>query len=70
MEKLNKLEYKFRDELDNKLLAYNVITSNMYFLSGNTKKFIQNMIDNKRQDVNLEDKYIEYLKNKRIIIEE
>lgn len=70
MEKLNELIYKFRDELDDKLLAYNVITSDMYFFSGSTKKFIKNILDNKKQDVKLEDKYLTYLKNKSIIIEE
>ncbi len=70
MEKLNVIEYKFRDELDDKLLAYNIITSDMYFFSGNTRRFIKNIISNKKQDIKLESKYLTYLKNKRIIIEE
>ena len=70
MEKLNVIEYKFRDELDDKLLAYNVITSDMYFFNGNTRRFIKNIISNKKQDIKLESKYLTYLKNKRIIIEE
>ena len=64
------IEYKFRDELDDKLLAYNVITSDMYFFNGNTRRFIKNIISNKKQDIKLESKYLTYLKNKRIIIEE
>ena len=65
---LNNIDFRFRKEDDDTILAYDVIRNNMYFLKGNTGKYIENLMNNQKP-THLEDKYIKYLIEKKIIIE-
>ena len=64
---LNNTDFCFRKEDDNILLAYDVIHNKMYFLRGNTRIFIEELMHGKKT-CNLDDKYINYLIEKGIII--
>lgn len=66
MLEINKVDYRYRLENDEYLLAYNVITNKMYFFKGNTKKYLESMLYNK-SPINLESKYINYLINNNIL---
>lgn len=68
LERINKKDYRFRFEGDDILLGYNVITAKMFFFKGNLKKYIECLLNNTEPDVTLENKYIDYLINNKIII--
>ena len=65
---INNTDYKFRQEGENTLLAFNVITSEMLFLHGNSKDYISALLNNEKYNGVLSNKNIEILKNKKIII--
>lgn len=64
---INKTDFRYRIEKDEKLLAYNVITAKMYFFVGNTKEYLLNKLYNRRNDIELEEKYIAYLLENNIL---
>ena len=64
---INKTDFRYRIEKDDKLLAYNVITAKMYFFTGNTKEYLLNKLYDKNNNIELEDKYINYLIENNII---
>lgn len=64
---INIKDYRFRKEEDT-ILAFNVITSEMIFLKGKSKEFIQNLLENKESKEKISEKNLEILKNKKIII--
>lgn len=64
---INKTDFRYRIEKDDKLLAYNVITAKMYFFTGNTKEYLFNKLYDKNNNIELEDKYINYLIENNII---
>lgn len=68
LEKINNLDYRFRKEEENILLAFNVITSEMLFLKGNSKDYITALLNNQKYNGEINDKNIEILKNKKIIL--
>ena len=41
MLEINKKDFRYRNENDTTILAYQVIYHKMYFLKGNTKKYIE-----------------------------
>lgn len=64
---INKTDFRYRIEKDEKLLAYNVITAKMYFFTGNTKAYLLNKLYDETNNVELEEKYINYLLENNII---
>ena len=58
---INRTDFRYRIEKDEKLLAYDVITAKMYFFTGNTKEY------NKNNNIELEKKYINYLLENNIL---
>lgn len=64
---INKIDFRYRIENDEKLLVYNVITAKMYFFTGNTKKYLLNKLYGKNNNIELEEKYINYLIKNNII---
>lgn len=70
LEKINDMEYRFREESENVLLAFNVITSEIFFLKGNSKDYVTALLNKKKYNGNINNKNIETLKNKRIILGE
>lgn len=64
---INKTDFRYRIEKDEKLLAYNVITAKMYFFTGNTKEYLLNKLYDKNNNIELEEKYISYLIENNII---
>lgn len=64
---INKTDFRYRIEKDEKLLAYNVITAKMYFFTGNTKEYLLNKLYDKNNNIELEEKYINYLIENNII---
>ena len=67
--RLNTTKYKFREEKDDKLLAFNVINANMIFFTGKTKKFIMSLINNDLSaDYELDNAYINFLIKNDIIV--
>lgn len=67
MLEINKTDFRYRIEKDEKLLAYNVITAKMYFFTGNTKEYLLNKLYDKNNNIELEDKYINFLIENNII---
>ena len=65
---INNTDYKFRQEGENTLLAFNVITSEMFFLKGNSRDYINALLNNKKYIGKIDNRNVEFLKNKRIII--
>ncbi len=68
LERVNMLDYRFREEDENTLLVFNVITSEMIFLHGSSKDYITALLNNKEYKGKINDKNLEILKNKKIII--
>ncbi len=68
MLEINQKDFRFRRENDDILLGYNVITNKMFFFKGNTKKYIEAKL-NHEDTIFLEDKYMKYLLNNKILIE-
>lgn len=68
MELINNNDYRFRQEGENILLAFNVVTSEMFFLRGNTKEYIISLLNGQKYNKKIDNKNIEFLKNKKIII--
>ncbi len=68
LERINNIDYRFRIEDDNTLLAFNVITFEMTFLKGLTKDYIIKLLNNEVYNGTISDKNIKILKNKKIII--
>ncbi len=66
MLELNRNDFRYREEDENTILAYQVIFHKMYFLKGNTKKYIEEKL--KGNDIDLDKKYIDYLKEERILL--
>ena len=67
--RLNTTKYKFSEEKDDKLLAFNVINANMIFFTGKTKKFIMSLINNDLSaDYELDNAYINFLIKNDIIV--
>lgn len=64
---INKTAFRYRIEKDEKLLTYNVITAKMYFFTGNTKEYLLNKLYDKNNNIELEEKYINYLIENNII---
>ena len=67
MLEINKKDFRYRNENDTTILAYQVIYHKMYFLKGNTKKYIEAKL--KGKDYSLDQKYIDYLLGEGILIE-
>lgn len=67
MLEINKTAFRYRIEKDEKLLTYNVITAKMYFFTGNTKEYLLNKLYDKNNNIELEEKYINYLIENNII---
>lgn len=67
MLEINIKDYRFRNEKEDTMLAFNVITSEMIFLKGKSKEFIQNLLENKESNEKISEKNLEILKNKKII---
>jgi len=65
---INIKDYRFRNEKEDTMLAFNVITSEMIFLKGKSKEFIQNLLENKESNEKISEKNLEILKNKKIIM--
>ena len=68
LERINNIDYKFRVEDDETLLAFNIITSEMYFLRGNTKEFLIKLINGEKYKGKIDGKNIKFLKEKSLII--
>ena len=68
LEKVINIDYRFRKEGENILLAFNVITSEMFFLKGNSKDYVTALLNNQKYNGKINDKNIEILKNKKIIL--
>lgn len=68
MLEINIKDYRFRNEKEDTMLAFNVITSEMIFLKGKSKEFIQNLLENKESNEKISEKNLEILKNKKIIM--
>ena len=68
MLEINIKDYRFRNEKEDTMLAFNVITSEMIFLKGKSKEFIQNLLENKKKKKKISEKNLEILKNKKIIM--
>ncbi len=64
---INKIDYRYRIDNDEKLLAYNVITAKMYFFTGNTKEYLLNKLYDKTNGIKIEEKYINYLLENNIL---
>lgn len=64
---INKTDFRYRIDKDEKLLVYNVITAKMYFFTGNTKEYLLNKLYDKTNNVELEEKYINYLLESNIL---
>lgn len=64
---INRTNFRYRIEKDEKLLAYNVITAKMYFFIGNTKEYLLNKLYDKKNDIELEEKYINYLLENNVL---
>ena len=64
---INRTDFRYRIEKDEKLLAYDVITAKMYFFTGNTKEYLLNKLYNKNNNIELEKKYINYLLENNIL---
>ena len=45
---INNTDYRFRQEGENTLLAFNVITSEMFFLKGNSRDYITALLNNQK----------------------
>lgn len=67
MLEINIKDYRFRNEKEDTMLVFNVITSEMIFLKGKSKEFIQNLLENKESNEKISEKNLEILKNKKII---
>ena len=48
LEKINIIDYRFRNEGEDILLVFNVITSEMLFLRGNSKDYVLSLLKNKK----------------------
>ena len=68
LERINKVDYRYRIEDENTLLALNVITSEMLFLKGKTKQYIIDLLNEKNPE-NINEKNRRILKEKKIIID-
>lgn len=68
LERINNIDYRYRIEDDNTLLAFNVITFEMTFLKGLTKDYIIKLLNNEEYNGTISDKNMNILKNKKIII--
>ena len=68
MLEINIKDYRFRNEKEDNKLAFNVKTSEMIFLKGKSKEFIQNLLENKESNEKISEKNLEILKNKKIIM--
>lgn len=67
MLEINKTDFRYRIEENEKLLAYNVVTAKMYFFTGNTKEYLLNKLYDKESNIELEEKYINYLLENSIL---
>lgn len=65
---INNTDYRFRQEGENTLLAFNVITSEMFFLKGNSRDYITALLNNQKYNGKINIRNIEFLKTKKIII--
>lgn len=70
LEKINIIDYRFRNEGEDILLVFNVITSEMLFLRGNSKDYVLSLLKNKKYNGKIKYKNIEILKEKKIILGE
>ncbi len=70
LEKINIIDYRFRNEGEDILLVFNVITSEMLFLRGNSKDYVLSLLKNKKYNGKINYKNIEILKEKKIILGE
>lgn len=66
--RLNNEKYKFREEKNDKLLAFNVVNANIIFFTGKTKKFIMSLINNDLNNNDIEDIYLNFLLENEIIL--
>lgn len=60
---------KYRMENPTQLLLYNVKDGQIFLAQGNTKDFLLNIINNQPKEMQLENKYINFLKNNNILEE-
>lgn len=65
---INNRDYRFRKEGENTLLAFNVVTSEMFFLKGNSREYITALLNNQKYNGKINIRNIEFLKTKKIII--
>lgn len=68
LERINDVDYRFRIEDENTLLALNIINFEMLFLKGKTKEYITDLLDGKVPEI-ISQKNIDILKKKKIILE-
>ena len=59
LEKINIIDYRFRNEGEDILLVFNVITSEMLFLRGNSKDYVLSLLKNKKYNRKIKYKNIE-----------
>lgn len=67
--KFNKDIYKYRMENPTQLLLYNVKDGQIFLTQGNTKDFLLNIISKQPKEMQIENKYINFLKNNNILEE-
>lgn len=67
--KFNKDVYKYRMENPTQLLLYNVKDGQIFLTQGNTKDFLLNIISKQPKEMQIENKYINFLKNNNILEE-
>ena len=58
--KFNQDLYKFRMENQDQLLLYNVTNGQIFLVEGNTKDYLMNNINNERQNITIENKYLDF----------
>lgn len=65
---LNTVDFRYRVEDENRLLIYNVRTSEMIFVIGKVKKYILSKLNNSSESITLAKEYISYLLDKKILL--
>ena len=58
--KFNQDLYKFRMENQDQLLLYNVTNGQIFLVEGNTKDYLMNNINNEKQNITIENKYLDF----------
>lgn len=67
--KFNQDLYKFRMENQDQLLLYNVTNGQIFLVEGNTKDYLMNNINNEKQNITIENKYLDFFMKNDILEE-